>query len=566
MTADPAPPTNVGPTVFEDRASAAGLEFTHFNGMTGSYLFPEVMGAGAALVDVDRDGDLDAYLVQGAFLETGEGAAAPLVEPPAGPLVDRLFLNQLQESGELRFEDVTAESGLGSSGYGMGVTVGDVDGDGWPDLYVTNVGSNQLWRNRGDGTFEDITQRAGVDDRRWSVPALFFDYDGDGALDLFVGNYVEFDLGTHDACSSGRDVPDYCGPGFFRPEPDRLLHNRGDGTFEDVTLAAGMGSGYGKALGAVAADFDDDGRLDLYVANDWTPNQMWMNTRSGWENQALLGGTALNGKGVAEAGMGVDVADYDRDGDEDIFVTHLSGETNTLYRNQGRALFSDMSQPSRLGGPSLPTTGFGTAFLDFDNDGWLDVAVFNGAVSASTAMFDQMVRRIESGEGVGGVAALGQPNHLYRGHGSGEFEDVTARGGAGFRKLEVSRGAAFGDIDNDGDTDVLLTNNSGPARLLINQVGHESGWIGLALSSGPGVGIGSVVAVTTEGGATLRRRVRRSMSFASSSDPRVLAGLGDADGVAEVRVRWLGGGQESYGELETGRYHTLRRGAGTPIE
>ncbi|MDX1382158.1 MAG: CRTAC1 family protein [Thermoanaerobaculia bacterium] len=560
----PTEATVVGPAVFEDRAAATGLDFTHFNGMTGSYLFPEVMGSGCALVDVDGDGDLDAYLVQGAFLEPGKGDADALIPPPAGPLVDRLFLNRLVESGELRFDDVTATSGIEAAGYGRGVAVGDADGDGWPDIYVTNVGSNQLWRNRGDGTFEDATERAGADDRRWSVPAVFLDYDRDGRLDLFVGNYVDFDLATHDACKAGMDARDYCGPGFFEPAPDRLLHNRGAGRFTDVTLAAGMGREYGRALGAVAGDFDDDGRPDLYVANDWTPNQMWMNTGSGFENRALLGGTALNGKGAAEAGMGVDVADYDRDGDEDIFVTHLSGETNTLYRNQGGSVFSDVSQLSMLGGPSLPTTGFGTAFFDFDNDGWLDVVVFNGAVSASTATFDRAVRGLESGEGLGGVAALAQPNHLYRGHESGEFENVSARGGDGFRELEVSRGAAFGDVDNDGDIDVLVSNNSGPARLLINGVGQESRWIGLALRSDGGVGIGSVVTVTTEDGAVLRRRVRTSMSYASSSDPRVLVGLGAAGRVAEVRVRWLEGGYESYGALEPGRYHVLRRGAGKP--
>ena len=553
----PAPTTE--PAAFEERAAEVGLLFDHVNGGAGRYLLPEIMGAGAALFDFDGDGDLDAYLVQGSGLEPGAGGAAT-----DSPARDRLFRNELAERGELQFVDVTANSGIDSTGYGMGVAAADYDGDGRIDLYVTNFGPNRLWRNLAEGRFEDATRVAGADDPRWSVPAVFFDYDGDGALDLFVGNYVDFNLGSHTLCTFGSGEPDYCSPKTYRAEPDRLFRNLGNGRFAQTTDRAGTAAEFGNGLGAVPADLDLDGRLDLYVANDGTPNQLWMNRGGGrFENRALFAGSAVNGRGEAEAGMGVDAGDLDSDGDEDLYVTHITGETSTLYLNDGSGLFSDAGMVAGLDTPSLAMTGFGTGWFDFDNDGDLDLLAVNGAVR-------RLDRARTGGEAAARTAAatdherrFGQPNQLFRNLGKGRFEDSSALGGPSFRAYEVSRGAAFGDVDNDGDTDILISNNNGPVRLLVNLVGQDSGWIGLRLVTGDGRrdALGSLVRVALDDGRAITRRIRASMSYASSSDPRVLVGLGAA-GIEDVRVTWLGGGAESFGPLSPRTYHELREGRG----
>ncbi len=542
---------------FGERAAEVGLVFQHRNGGTGRYLLPEIMGSGAALFDADGDGDLDAYLVQAADLEPGAAATG-------SPAHDRLFLNQFEGTGELLFVDATDASGIDSTGYGMGVAAADYDGDGRTDLYVTNFGPNRLWRNLGGGRFEDETQAAGADDPRWSVPAAFFDYDADGDLDLFVANYVDFNLGNHTLCTFGSGEPDYCSPKTYRAEPDRLFRNLGNGRFAQATDRAGMAADFGNGLGAVPADFDLDGRLDLYVANDGTPNQLWMNRGGGrFENRALFAGSAVNGRGEAEAGMGVDAGDLDGDGDEDLYVTHITGETNTLYLNDGSGLFSDAGMVAGLGTPSLAMTGFGTGWFDFDNDGDLDLLAVNGAVR-------RLDRARTGGEAAARAAAatdherrFGQPNQLFRNLGDGRFEDATALGGPAFAAYEVSRGAAFGDVDNDGDTDVLISNNNGPVRLLVNVVGQDGGWIGLRLVTEDGKrdALGSLVHVALDDGRMIMRRVRAQWSYASSSDPRVLVGLGAA-GIEDVRVTWLGGREESFGPLSPRTYHELRQGQG----
>jgi hypothetical protein len=405
--------------------------------------------SGGALLDYDGDGDLDVFLVQGGFLGSGKPADAVVQAPPETPLGARLLRNDLEVlpdgTRRLRFTDVTAEAGLAAaSGYGMGAAAGDYDGDGWTDLYVTNFGSNQLWRNRGDGTFEDVTARAGADDPRWSVPAAFLDFDGDGRLDLFVGNYVDFVPANNKPCLGASGARDYCGPAAYAPQPDRLLRNRGDGTFEDVTARAGLLRAYGPALGVVAADLDGDGHTDLYVANDGAPNQLWRNRGDGtFAEEGLLRGCAVNADGRAEAGMGVTAGEADDDGDLDLFLTHLDGETNTFYRNGGGGLFLDRSAASGLGPPSWRSTGFGTRWLDVDNDGWLDLFVANGAVYG----VESLVRQRHPWP-------FGQPNQLFRNLGADgghRFEEVSAAAGPAFARVEASRGALFGDLDDDGD-------------------------------------------------------------------------------------------------------------------
>ena len=563
-TADGREPTGSDPTAppaealaFEERAAEVDLSFRHRNGARGRYLLPEIMGSGAALFDADGDGDLDAYLVQGAHLEPGAADGGS----PAG---DRLFRSELIETGELRFVDATHDSGIEATGYGMGVAAGDYDGDGRVDLYVTNLGPNQLWRSVGGGRFEDATEAAGADDPRWSVPAAFFDYDSDGMLDLFVANYVDFNLGSHTLCTFGSGEPDYCSPKTYRAEPDRLFRNLGGGRFEQTTDRAGLATEFGNGLGAVPADLDLDGRLDLYVANDGTPNQMWMNRGGGrFENRALFGGSAVNRRGEAEAGMGIGAGDMDGDGDEDLYVTHITGETSTLYLNDGDGHFTDAGMPAGLDPPSLPMTGFGTGWFDFDNDGDLDLLAVNGAVRRLDRARSGDAAAARAGAGSDHERRFGQPNQLFRNLGGGRFEDASPLGGPAFAAYEVSRGAAFGDVDNDGDTDVLITNNDGPARLLMNLVGQDGGWIGLRLVTADGNrdALGSVVHVALDDGRLLMRRVRAAMSYASSSDPRLLVGLGDA-GVEDVRVHWLGAGEESFGPLATRTYHELRQGKG----
>lgn len=551
----PAPPSE--PAAFEERAADTGLAFRHRNGASGRYLLPEIMGSGAALFDADGDGDLDAYLVQGGHLEPGAADGG-------SPARDRLFRNELVETGQLRFVDATSDSGIEATGYGMGVAAGDFDGDGRVDLYVTNLGPNRLWRNVGGGRFEDATEAAGADDPRWSVPAAFFDYDGDGMLDLFVANYVDFNLGSHTLCTFGSGEPDYCSPKTYRAEPDRLFRNVGDGRFEQTTDRTRLAAEFGNGLGAVPADLDLDGRLDLYVANDGTPNQMWMNRGSGrFENRALFGGSAVNRRGEAEAGMGIGAGDMDGDGDEDLYVTHITGETSTLYLNDGDGHFTDAGMPAGLDPPSLPMTGFGTGWFDFDNDGDLDLLAVNGAVRRLDRARSGDSAAAREAAGTGHERRFGQPNQLFRNLGDGRFEDASPLGGPAFAAYEVSRGAAFGDVDNDGDTDVLITNNGGPARLLMNLVGQGGGWIGLRLVTADGNrdALGSVVHVALDDGRLLMRRVHAAMSYASSSDPRVLVGLGDA-GVEDVRVHWLGAGEESFGPLAPRTYHELRQGKG----
>ena len=532
-----------GPTLFEERATATGLDFVHRNGAGGAHYLPEIMGAGAALVDYDADGDLDVFLVQGgpAFADGPRERAA---------YRDRLFRNELTESGQLRFTDVTEESGLRSDGLGMGVAAGDADGDGRIDLYVTNLGSNQLWRNLGEGSFEDVTARAGVDDPGWSVPALFFDPDGDGDLDLFVGNYLDFNRGAHTVCTAAVGGPDYCSPRSFTPQPDRFFRNLGRGRFEEATESIGLAGPAAYTLGAVALDADGDGRLDLYVANDWTPNHLWLNRGGRFENGAPLAGVAVNAAGVAEAGMGVDAADFDSDGDEDIFLAHLTGETNTLYRNEGRGLFHDATLAAGLGAPSLPWTGFGAGWVDLDNDTRLDVVAVNGAVR----------RMLKPGD----LTDFGQPNQVFRNLGNAAFREISEQAGPAFSDRLVSRGAAFGDVDNDGDTDLLISNNGGPAQLFLNATGQDRAWVGLRIVHGSPVrdALGAAVELRLGDGRTLARRVRTGMSYASSSDPRVLFGLADANAVTEARVRWPDGIEEIFDPPVLRRYHTLRRGEG----
>ena len=543
--------------IFNDLSDVSGLIFRHYNGMTGKLFLPEVMGAGAALFDFDNDGDLDVFLVQGTVIEPGRQPNQTLfpwraAEIPRG----RLFRTDLainpDGSRSIHFTDVTAKSGINANGYGMGVAVGDINNDGWPDLYITNLGANQMYLNKGDGTFVDVTQKTGTDDTRWSTSASFFDYDRDGWLDLMVVNYADFSAANNPTCYAASSAKDYCTPRVFRAPGNRLFHNKGDGTFADVTASAGLDKEFGHGLGIVTADFDGDGWTDVYVANDGDPNQLWINQKNGtFKNEALLAGAAVNRDGKAEAGMGVDAGDFDGNGTEDIFVTHLMDETNTLYLNLGQAVFEDRTREAGLGMPGHRFTGFGTLFFDYDNDGWLDLLVANGAVQ----LLPELARK-------GDPYPLGQPNQLFHNTGQGNFVEVSDRAGESFQLLEVSRGAAFGDIDNDGDTDVLVSNNQGPARLLLNQIGSRNHWLGLRLIEKKSArdSLGATIEIGVSKSRVLWRRARTDGSYLSANDPRVLAGLGSATRVEFVRVHWPDGHVEDWAELSVDKYTTLKEG------
>ena len=541
--------------IFVDRAEATGLHAMHLNGSDGHLYLAEIVGSGAAWLDVDNDGDLDAYVIQGGPLSVGTLGAK-----------DQLFQNQLVETGELSFVDVSDRAGDLGSGYGMGVASGDIDNDGFVDLYITQFGSNQLLHNQGDGTFRDITELSGTDDPRWSVSATFWDYDQDGRLDLFVGNYVDFTLTASKQCFSATSEPDYCSPISYRSLPDRLFRNLGADSvgrpprFEDTTAKSGLLSEHGPALGAVSADFNGDLRPDLYVANDEAANLMWINLGDGrFENQALLAGTAFNLEGEAEASMGLVAGDCDGDGDEDLFMTHLQNETNTLYRNDGSGLFADSTLGSGLDLSSRRFTGFGTGWIDFDHDSRLDLLVVNGAVRMKAEL-----------QRAGDRFPLHEPNQLMRQLENGRFEDISARAGRVFELSEVSRGAAFGDVDNDGDTDVLVTNNAGPARLMINTVGQESSWLGFRLKRHGRDDFGARVAVSLEDGRTLWRRVATDGSYASAGDPRVRVGLGEPGKavVRSVEIHWSDGEKQELaaGAWAIGEYRTIERGSAGDAE
>ena len=560
------PPTPVISEWFVDGAAAAGLDFTHVNGMSGQLYMVEVLAPGVGLFDFDNDGDLDAYLVQGQTLAPTTGTPAGIAALSSG----RLFRNDLTVGPDgrrsLRFTDVTAASGLDARGYGMGVAAADVDNDGWVDLFLTKYDApNQLFHNNGDGTFRDVSAASGVDERSWGVSASFVDFDRDGWLDLFVGNYLRYGLAASTPCFGPTGTRDYCTPDSYQPLPARLYRNRGDGTFADVTGSSGVGRAFGPALGVSTADFDGDGWMDIYVANDGQENQLWRNRRDGtFENVALLAGVALPLGGKAEASMGVDAGDYDGDGDEDLFVTVLTGEGSNLFVNDGRGTFDDRSARATVGPASLPYTGFGTGWFDFDNDGWLDLLSVNGTVQV-----------LESLRQAGDPFPLHQRKLLFRNLGDGRFEDVGARAGSVFALSEVGRGAAFGDVDNDGDVDVLVGNNNGPARLLLNQAATGRHWLGLRLVARPGAGaaaegrrgagerdmVGARVQVS-RGNRSLWRRARSDGSYASANDPRVHVGLGDSNEPATVRVLWPDGRTDTWAKVEVDRYTTLRQGGG----
>jgi hypothetical protein len=546
--------------LFADEARTSGLAFVHVNGASGQYYMAEQMGAGAAVFDYDNDGDLDVFLVQSGILG---GPAKPEV-------TSRLFRTDLTVGADgrrtLRFTDVTERAGVGWRAYGMGAAVADYDNDGDLDLFVTSFGPEVLYRNNGNGTFTDVTAAAKVSDELWSTSAAFVDYDRDGDLDLFVANYLDFTLTDNKVCADALGARDYCGPRSYRPVPDKLYRNDGNGTFTNVTDAAGIARADGAGLGVATGDFNRDGWPDLYVANDATPNQLWINRRDGtFADEGVLSGAAFNAAGNPEGSMGIASGDVDADGDEDLFVTNIIGETFVLYENDGRGTFEDVRTRWGLARPTAAFTGFGTDWIDYDNDGWLDLFITNGAVNVIESQRGQPVpfrmRNLlfHNVLGLPAVARKGEGGAAGAAH---RLIDVSAEAGPAFAVEQTGRGAAFGDLDNDGDTDIVVTNNGGQPQVFVNQT-TGAHWLQIRLEQpGNRQGLGAWVGVERAKQPTLWRRVRTDGSYASASDSRIQAGLGASPTVDGVVVHWPDGQRERWTGLQADRLATLRRGTG----
>jgi enediyne biosynthesis protein E4 len=548
--------------IFEDVSKAAGLDFQHFIGATGAYYPPEIMGSGVALLDYDVDGDLDVYLLQGTLLDKTKSLKDASFPPPGKHWPgNRLFRSELIPTGTLRLVDVTEQAGVpGNGGFAMGVAVGDYDNDCDPDLLVTNFGPNILYRNSGDGTFTDVTIEAGLGEDSFSASAAFLDYDKDANLDVFVVRYNAFTFQGNKKCYNYAGGREYCGPGDYPPLSSKLYHNDGRGHFVDVSQRSGISSATGNGLGVVCADFTGDGWTDIYVANDKTPNHLWTNQRNGiFQETGLNSGAAVNSDGKALSGMGVTAGDFDNDGDEDIFVTNLTGEPNTLYQNDGSGFFEDVTYVYGLGHTSFPFTGFGTLWFDYDNDGQLDLFVANGEV-----------RVIGSLRGT--PFPYSQRNLLFHSEGK-MFQDVTAQAGPVFQLSEVSRGAAFGDIDNDGDMDILVTNANGPVRLLLNQIAGENHWLQVRLRGARTNrdAYGARVALIRRNRRPLWRRVATDGGYLSAHDPRVHFGLGTGTELREaplehVHVVWPDGHHETWKLAKSDQLLLLTEGTGTSLK
>ena len=522
---------------FDDVTERAGVVFTHIRGGVGEKYMVETFSSGAAFFDYDSDGWLDIYLINGAALPGFEAAAPP---------VNLLY----RSNGDGTFTDVTAKAGVGDTGYGFGSAIADYDNDGDLDLYVTNFGPDVLYRNNGDGTFSDRTVEAGVGCELWGTSGGFGDVDGDGDLDLYVSNYVNFNFENHKKCTDSNGEEGYCHPSVYDGLPDVLYRNNGDGTFTDVTPGAGVGSTVGRGLGVVFGDYDNDGDADVYVANDTEPNNLWRNKGDGtFEDMALLSGVAFSETGVAEGGMGVDFGDFDNDGALDILVANYDMETNTLYRNNGQEFFSDVTDIAGLGAPTLPYVGFGAGLFDYDNDRDLDIFIANGHIMEEAG----------SGDDVGHE----QPNFLFRNDGQGRFENVSEASGAHFSTRRSSRGAAFGDYDNDGDVDVLVSNSNASPNLLRNEGGNRKHRLLLELvgTENNRNGIGARLALTS-GGLTQIREVHGAYSYCAANDLRVLIGLGDSETAERLEIRWPNGLKETYEDLAGDQYVLIKEGSG----
>ena len=509
---------------FEDIAQKAGVHFVVENCPTPQKHQPETMPAGVALFDYDGDGLLDIYLVNGAEM--------PSLVKTGPKYYNRLFHN----NGDGTFTDVSERAGVTGAGYGMGAAVGDYDNDGWPDLFLANVNGNQLFHNNGDGTFTDVTAKAGLGGavykgrKMWSIAAGWFDYNNDGLLDLFVSNYCQWDPGYEPVCE-GLDGRGYCHPDSFGPLPNTLYRNNGDGTFTDVSAETGISAVLGKGMGVVFADYDGNGFLDVFVANDNSPNLLFHNLRGKrFEEVGFQAGVAYNDEGTALAGMGADFRDLNNDGLPDIWHTAIENETFPLFINQGKGLFRNASQESRLANLTRPMSGWSNGIVDLDNDGWKDLVVARSNVLDNIGEISSHFRYAE-------------PNSVFRNRGNGQFEDVSASAGADFTRPAPHRGLAYGDLNNDGRMDLVVTALGAPVSVFRNVTETRNHWVLLKLvgTKSNRMGIGARIRITTDDGRMLYNEATTSTGYAASSDPRVHFGLGSSRVMREIEVNWPSG-------------------------
>jgi len=532
-----APASNLG-FALTDVTAAAGLDFHHNSGAYGGKLLPETLGSGCAFLDYDADGWQDILLINGMDWPGHQRQRSTL----------KLYRNNRNGT----FTDVTRAAGLEIEMYGMGVAVGDYNNDGFPDILITCVGQNRLFRNTGKGTFVDVTQKSGLGKRQaLSTSALWFDYDRDGLLDLFVCNYVRWST-EHDVfCSLDGKHKSYCTPEAYRGETSWLFHNRGDGTFEDVTAHSGIFDSSSKALGVAMLDFDRDGWPDLLVANDTQPNKLYRNQQNGtFRDVGMEAGIALSTEGKARAGMGVDVGDFLNSGMPGLAITNFDNEMIGMYRESKPGSYEDVSVQSGIGLASKNSLGFGCAFLDVNLDGWLDLAVANGHI-------DETVRNIR------GNVGYAQPPQLFLNNGKGVFREVAGEAGAGFVQSKVGRGVACGDFDRDGDTDLLITTNNGPAHLYRNDQnsGNRSVRFRLVGTKSNRDAIGAEVRIEC-GGVTQSRLVKSGSSYLSQSELPVTFGVGKRDSIDRAVILWPGGRSEEFKNLATGKAYECVEGKG----
>ncbi|HKS30278.1 MAG TPA: CRTAC1 family protein [Pyrinomonadaceae bacterium] len=542
QAAQPTPeqPRPSGPIELTDVTSQAGIRFKHNSGAFGKKYLPETIGAGGAFLDYDSDGWQDILLVNSMDWPERKRAKS--------------FMALYHNNKDGTFTDVTGQAGLAVEMYGIGAAVADYDNDGCQDIYITCVGANRLFRNLGNGKFADVTSKAGVGDPGFSTSAAWLDYDNDGQLDLFVCNYVEWSIEKDQHCSLDGKNKSYCTPQAYKGQSSTLYRNRGNGSFENVTQRAGLNAPTSKALGVALLDYNSDGLMDLFVANDTEPNKLYKNNGNGtFTDEALAAGVAFSEAGTARAGMGVDAGDYDGSGRQGLVIGNFTNESMALYRNDGTGLFTDEAAGSGIGKMSAQSLTFATFFFDYDLDGLLDIFAANGHVSDDISVVQPNVK-------------YAQPPHLFRNKGKKKFEETSTRVGRALQRAIVGRGAAYGDVDNDGDLDLLITTNNGPARLLRNDNANQNDLLRVRTvgSKSNRDGIGAKVTLKTNRGARVFSMVKTGSSYCSQSELPLTLGIGKPEEgtTLSLEIVWPSGQKEAYNDIKPNQSITVQEGKG----